>query len=335
MRSRSTFLPAVAASALTLGLVLSGCAAPSGSAGGSSSSSTADATRVVTTDQGEVRIPANPRKVVVLNYALAGYLYDLDVPVAAMIPEDADQKGKLSDFWAEDAKADGTTFLPWSTDGFDMEAILALKPDLIVAGGIGFPLMQATKAYDQLSKIAPTVIVSGKKTEWKDQYSFLAKDVFGKDKVYEDALAAYEKKAAEVKKSITVPQGESVFVSFTADQTPYVGIETRGLPRVFTDLGFTPAPLFATGRYQPYTAGGDSFKLSTEQVGQVLTQPTLFATGFNGAPVDVATLSKNAVYAKLPAFKNGQAFDLPYWTNRADYDETMALLDLVKDKFTK
>lgn len=335
MPSRSTLSTSLLAVALCGGLALTGCAAPDNEASGEQAAGDAATTRVVTTEQGDVTIPAEPQKVVLLNYALAGYLYDLDVPVAAMIPEDADAEGVFSDFWAADAEAQGTQFLPWSTDGFDMEAILALQPDLIVAGGIGFPLMQATKAYDQLTAIAPTVIVSGDKTEWQAQYEFLAKDVFAKPQVFDDALAAYEARIAEVKGKITVPGGESVFMTFTADQSPFVLVEDRGLPQMFADLGFTPAPLFASGQYEPYTTGGDMFELSTEQVGQVITQDTVFVMGFNGPFADVASLEANPVYAALPAFQKGQAHDLPSWALRGDYDESMAVLDLVEQQFAK
>ncbi|GAA1741858.1 ABC transporter substrate-binding protein [Aeromicrobium alkaliterrae] len=325
MRTRT--LHSVVPAALILGLTLAACSAPDDEEAAS------DETRVVATDQGDVEIPADPQRVVVLNYALAGYLYDLDVPVDAMIPEDTEGEGVFSDYWADDAEAAGTEFIPWSPDGFDMQAILDLDPDLIIAGGVGFPLFQATEAYDDLSDIAPTVIVSGDKTTWQQQYEFLATEVFDQPQAYDDAVAEYDARLAEVRDEITVPDGESVFMSLTVDLTPYVLIEDQGLPTVFSELGFTPAPLFATGAYEPYTPGGDSFTLSTEQVGQVIDQENVFVLGFNGAPVDVETLEANPVWAALPAFASGQAHDLPYYVYRGDFDETMELLDVVEEMF--
>jgi iron complex transport system substrate-binding protein len=287
----------------------------------------------VTTDYGDVEIPEDPQTIVVLNYALAGYLYDLGIPVTAMIPEDADGEGVYSEFWADEAEADGTEFLPWSVDGFDLESILALQPDLIVGGGWGFPLFQAAQAYDDLSGIAPTVLVSGDYTEWQEQYEFLAEDVFEQPEAYEQAVADYEARVDEVAAAITPPEGPAAFVSFTAEQVPYVAYDGLGLPKVFSSLGIDTDPAFTDDAYEPYTPGGDSFELSTEQAGQVLTQPTMFVTGFNGAPVDVAALEENPVFAALPAFQDGQAYDLPYWANRADYDETMELLNIVEEMF--
>jgi iron complex transport system substrate-binding protein len=104
---------------------------------------------------------------------------DLDVPVVATTPEVTESDGEFSQFWSEKAKAQGTEFLPWSNDGFDLEAIIEAEPDLIIAGGIGFPLKHATDAYDRLQEVAPTVVVSGDKQTWQDQFSFIASDVLG------------------------------------------------------------------------------------------------------------------------------------------------------------
>ncbi|GAA3657441.1 ABC transporter substrate-binding protein [Microbacterium marinilacus] len=287
----------------------------------------------VTTDYGDVDIPEDPQTIVVLNYALAGYLYDLDVPVTATIPEDADGQGEFSEFWADEAEAAGTEFLSWSVDGFDMEDILALEPDLIIGGGWGFPLFQAAEVYDDLSDLAPTVLVSGGYSTWQEQFEFLASDVFEQPDAYDDAVAAYEARAEEVAAAIEPPEAPSAFVAFTAEQVPYVYYADEALTGVFADVGIETDPELTDENYDPYTPGGDMFELSTEQAGQVLTQPTLFITGFNGAPVDVAAASENAVFASLPAFQDDTAFDLPHWVARADFDKTMATLDLIEEMF--
>ncbi len=336
MRSRLLSSSTLTIALLAVCVSLAGCAAPAGSAAQPpTSAAAASTTRVVSTSQGDVAIPTAPKRVVLLNYALAGYLFDLEVPVVGMTSEATNTVPAFADSWASDARAAGTEFVPWSGEGFDLQAILALQPDLIVAGGLGYPLMLATKAYSQLSAIAPTIIVSGSLTQWQQQFEFLASDVFGTPQVYADALAAYEKKVAEVRNSITPPAGDSAFLSFTADQRPFVLIEDRGLPRIFTDLGFHPAKLFATGNFTPYTAGGDSFEISTEQAGQLLTQDSLFVFGFNAETVDIATLRQNPVWASLPAFTANRVYQFPYWAQRADFDESMALLTLIQQQFMK
>jgi iron complex transport system substrate-binding protein len=337
--TRKPVIRSLSAAALVAALALTGCSA-SGSATGSgsetgSAASTAAATRTVSTDYGDVEVPTGAERIVVLNYALAGYLYDLDVPVLATIPEDADASaGEYSEFWAEQAEEDGTEFLPWSVDGFDLEAILALEPDLIIGGGIGFPLFQAEEVYDELTGIAPTVLVGAGLGTWQDQFSFLAEDVFDRTEQYDAAIAAYDERVAEVREAITPPPAPASFLTFTPDGTAYALVESIGLPTEFAAVGIEPAPLFASGDFEVYGGGGDMFELSTEQVGQVITQPSVFVMGFNSETLDVAALQSNPVYSALPAFQSGNAYDLPYWVLRGDYDEAMALLDIIEEQFS-
>ncbi|GAA3850979.1 ABC transporter substrate-binding protein [Streptomyces sedi] len=319
-----------AALALATALALAGCSSSDDGDGGGSDS----ATRTVATDQGDVQVPEDPRRVVVLNHALAGYLYHLDVPVAAITPEASDQgEGAFSDAWAAAAEEDGTTFLPWSIDGYDMEAILEADPDLIVGGGLGLPLVQAEEAYDELSGIAPTVLVGGELDTWQQQLSFLAEDVFDSPERHREMVAHHEERVAEVRDTITPPPGPAAYLSITADNTPYVLIEDQGVPAVLEEVGIEAAPLFAEGGFEPYTSGGDMFELSTEQIAGTLTQPTLFIAGFNADTTDVATLSEQPAYASLPSFESGDAHDLPYWVVRPDYDDALALLDIIEELF--
>lgn len=315
------------AAILTALLLLAGC-------GGGEDTETA-ATRTVATIQGDVQVPTAPQRIVVISSALAGYLFDMGLPVAGVVPRDADLKENAGDIlWAEKAKKQGTTTLPWSADGYDLEAILAAKPDLIIGGGVGYPLGQAQKVYDKLTAIAPTVLLE-KMDAWQDQYRFLAEKVFDRKADVDRAEAAYTARIAEVKSRITPPPGPSVFLTITAQGRTYVLDEARGLPTVFAQLGIPAAPLYASGRFKPYTPGGDMFLLSTEQVSQEITQPSVFVMGFNANTTDVAALRKNPVYDALPAFRSGRAYDLPYWALRSDYDQAMATLDVVEKLFRK
>ncbi|MGC2942576.1 MULTISPECIES: ABC transporter substrate-binding protein [unclassified Brevibacterium] len=313
-------------------LLISACADPTSAADDSSSASGSE-TRVVTTEQGEVEVPADPQRVVVLNYALAGYLFDPDVPVVATTPEVTETDGEFSQFWSEEAEAQGTEFLPWSNDGFDLEAIIAADPDLIIAGGIGFPLKHATDSYDRLQEVAPTVLVSGDKQTWQDQFSFIASDVLGRQADYEKFVSVYEDRVAEVKDNISIPEGEISILTLDSKDTPYILIEGESLSAELEPLGFTTAPLFEENDIEPYTAGGDMFGPSLEVLPDILNSETVFVVGFNNASIGVDDLKDEAPYDRVPAFESGQVHDLPYWSMRGDYDEAMALLDIVEDMF--
>lgn len=325
------------AAAVTAAAVLA-LAACGGGGGATESGQSADvgATRVVETPLGAVEIPADPQRVVVLNYALAGYLYNLDVPVAATIPEDAKHaSGEFSPMWGDAPKEEGTRFLPWSPDGFDLEAVLEMEPDLIVAGGWGFPHFQAEAAYEDLSAIAPTVLVDKAFTDWQEQAEFLAVDVFGDAEAYAEMVRAYDERVTEVREAIEVPAQPTSFISVTADGTPYLMFEGMGLPLMFDELGFTTDDVVARNGLDPYQPGGDMAELSTEQLGQLITGQSLFVMGFNGETTSVAELSGDPAWRNLPSFRSSSAFDLPYWAVRHDFDEALALLDLVEGQFAR
>lgn len=310
-----------------VGLV-AGCGSGSDTASGSDS-----VTRTVSTVQGEVSIPTDPERVVLLNNSLAGYLYDLNVPVVAMTTEYAGQPSEPYPAWAEDFREDGTEFLEWSDTGFNIEKIIAFKPDLIIGGGLGFPFKLGTDAYDKLKRIAPTVLVDNTLVSWNQQFKFLATDVFDQPDVYRDAVRRYDNRIAEVKAAITPPPGPVSFVSMTGAGKAYVLIEDRGVPAEFAKLGIEPAPIFATGEFEPYTAGGDSFEVVPELLGRTLIQPTIFVIGFHTDAITAEELERDPVWAALPAFRGDHAYDLPYWVQRPDFDRAMATLDHVEGMF--
>src|SRR5699024_6619984 len=112
---------------------------------------------------------------------------------------------------------------------FDLEAVVAADPDLIIAGRIGFPLKHANDSFDRLAEIAPTVVVSGEQQTGQAQFSFLADDVLGKQDEYEEFEADYEDRGGEVKENIEVPEGEISILSLDGPKPPYILIEGESL----------------------------------------------------------------------------------------------------------
>lgn len=316
-------------------LVVSACSSDSTNDSGSSESASAEsATRTVSTENGDIEIPSEPKKVVVLNNALAGYAYHLDLPVAATVPEAVGKPGEPGQFWKDDAEKDGTQYLLWSNDGFDLESILATDPDLIIAGGVGFPYRHATQQYKDLSEIAPTVVVPDSLDTWEKQFEFLA-DAVGKPEVYQDAVKAYEDKVAEVRDKITPPPAPVAYLMFSGKDKTLVANDEVGYPTSLAEVGLEPAPLKASGKFESYGGSGDALNISSEQITQDLTMPTVFILGFNQDVTTVDQLKNDPVYSNLPSFKDGHAYDLPYWVNRPDYDEALGTLDIVEKQFAK
>ncbi|WP_210769286.1 ABC transporter substrate-binding protein [Occultella kanbiaonis] len=292
----------------------------------------AAADRVVETIQGEVTVPGDPERIVVLNSALTGFFYALEVPVVGSVPLNTEST-EFPPFWADEAAADGTEIVPWSNDGFDLEAILLMAPDLIVAGGQGFPGMQAIEAYEQLTEIAPTVIVDQALPDWHTQLAYIAGDVLDRP---EDAQAledTYAARAAQVRDAITVPPTPVAYLLMLPDLRPFSIPEESALPQAMAELGFEPQPLLAENPHFEPLGSGDSFEMSTEQVAQAVTAPTVFVLGFQSEVISAAELGEDPTYGDLPAFQAGRAYDLPYWAHRADYQTALELLDHIEAEF--
>lgn len=331
MRRRS-FAAALAATPLLGVAACTGESSTLSDTGDSDGGGAEAGTRTVQTPQGEVEIPADAQRIVVLNYALTGYLYDLGVKVIATTAEAADADGSFSEFWGDAPERDGTELLPWTSDGFDLEAILALEPDLLIAGGWGFPYFVADQAYEDLSGIAPTVMVDKAFTTWKEQFSFLAEQVLDEKEAYDDLVIAYEERLSEVREGISLPPQPTSLLYVTVEGAPFVTFE-EFVPEEFVELGFEIDPIASSNDLEPYTEGGDSAELSTESLGQLMTSPTVFVCGFNQDTFSVDDLGSRAVWKDLPSFQEGHAYDMPYWVSRHDYDEALALLDLLDEKF--
>lgn len=318
-------------------LLLAGCASPSPTPTDASPTASAATTRTVTTDEGTVTIPSDAERIVVLNTNLAGYLYALDIPVHAVATErpgiDVEQ-AEFPEFWAAEATADGSSLLGWTEDGFSLEAIAALKPDLIIGGGQGFAASRALTTLDQLNTIAPTVMVSATKLSWQDQLDYLASEVFDVPDRATTLTDAYDARVAEVSAAITLPELPVGFLMPTAGDATFSLPEDSQLPQTLAAVGLTPMPIIADNPGFETFGTGDSLELPAERVLDVLTAPTLFAIGFVDGRVSAAELAQNPLYAQLPAFVSGNVHDLPNWAYRADYQRTMTLLDEIEKMFS-
>ena len=136
----------------------------------------------------EVTLDKMPEKVVVFDYGFLDTLDALDVKVAG-VPQKSVPK-YLSKYSGKDYVNVGALKEP------DFETISSMNPDIIFISG------RQAAAYDELSKIAPTVFVGVDNTNFVESFketTELAGKIFGKEKEAADAFAAYEAKVEEVK----------------------------------------------------------------------------------------------------------------------------------------
>lgn len=248
---------------------------------------------------GETVIPDEPQRVVSVGYTEQDTLLALDVVPVAVTDWYGDQPHAVWP-WAQDELGDAEPEVLSLADGFQFERIAALDPDLIVGTNAGMD----EAAYEQLSKIAPTIAhpdgAEAYFSRW-DEQALLIGEAVGRegeasalvDDVHEefaDAAAAHPEFAGT---SIVFLQ--NAFYDGEAIAYPD-GLSTAFL----TDLGFTiPSEL------APFDRDGEGAQayipleqLSVLDAGDVL----LWATEATG---DRVALEAQPVYGALDAVKDG------------------------------
>ncbi|WP_336085069.1 ABC transporter substrate-binding protein [Nocardia sp. SSK8] len=302
--------------------------------GTADSGTAASGTREVSSAKGPIQVPADPRRIVVLNGNLAGYLYDLEATVVAADPRLLGVPNKPGEFptgWAEDAKAQGTQAVP-SGENINLEFIAAQRPDLIIGGGQGYPGQQSVNAYDQLSAIAPTVLMPTETTNWQDQLRFVA-DTVNKPANVDTLIANYQAKLTEAKNKINAPAGATVVMQSIKSQKPTLFVPTAALPALLAEVGFTlDTQIEAKAGNPAKEQSADFISFSPELLNTVVDAPVLFTIPLAGGR-SLDELRADPMYATLPAFKADKVFELPATSSRPDYRTVMTTLDLLVERF--
>ncbi|GEM32286.1 Fe2+-enterobactin ABC transporter substrate-binding protein [Nocardia neocaledoniensis NBRC 108232] len=326
-RSPGRLRAALALLVLALVAALAGC-------GTSSSDTAGTGPREVPSAKGPIKVPADPQRVVVLNGNLAGYLYDLEAKVVAADPRLLGVPNKPGEFptgWAEDAKAQGTQAVQ-SGDNINLEFIAAQRPDLIIGGGQGYPGQQSVNAYDQLSAIAPTVLMPTETTNWQDQLRFIAETV-NKPANVDTLIANYHAKLTEAKSKIKPPAGATVVFQSIKSQKPTVFVPTAALPALLAEVGFTlDTQVEAKAGNPAKEQSADFISFSPELINTVIDAPVLFTIPLSGGR-SLEELRADPLYASLPSFQQNKVFELPATSSRPDYRTVMTTLDLLVERF--
>ncbi|HFI0393718.1 TPA: ABC transporter substrate-binding protein [Streptococcus suis] len=134
-------------------------------------------------------IPAQPKKVVSLNFANTGYLLQLGFDVVGATSYDLENPA-----FAEQLK--GAT----AVTSEDLEAIAALEPDLIVTGS-------TDEKIEQLAEIAPTISLEYGKHSYAETLTVFGQ-IFGQETTVEEWQTTWKENVASAAKEIKAKTGE-------------------------------------------------------------------------------------------------------------------------------
>nr|WP_157226518.1 ABC transporter substrate-binding protein [Gordonia soli] len=269
-------------------VVLAGCSAPDDGDSGSGETITVDH------QYGTTTVPANPKRVVVFGGIWTDSLVKLGVPITAEFVT-AGYAGPGNRFeWTPEHSGEVVA----GSGPPDVAQVAAFKPDLIVAGEVGYLPDQST--YERLSRLAPTIPVTTKGAvgdRWQDTMVTAGK-IFGKQEQAAAAIADVEGKLSAARAEYPNAAGKTfTFGQLSPDQRfAVVTSENDPATRLLAQLGL---------RLDPAVMGlsdsGQRTFVSQERV-DLLSSDVLVFWPLVGGP---AAFSRVPGWDQLPAVRSG------------------------------
>lgn len=293
------FLKGIAAAALTA-CMLAGCGTNgtvsdnNTSVSEESGSETASETRIVKDVRGEVEIPASPQRIVDLS-GNSDILSIIGLKVSGTANSDAYDYTKFPSYL--ETTLDGAEIVGYSMqDTMDVENIMNLNPDLIIISTV------QEKMYDELSNIAPTVMIQLEALDWKQDLKSFA-SVFGKEAEADEWLKKYEEKAKKAGDAIKEKYGEDkTYLSILASGGQIFVFDGAGFGDVlYNDMGLKKPEGMPeqTDISLPVVTYEGLASIKTDYIFEIATDE------------DKAQLEKNSIWKSLPAVKNNNVIELP------------------------
>lgn len=321
-----------AAAALTLTLAACGGSAEAESETPATGTA-AEWPRTIEHEAGETVIDAQPERIVSTSLSVTGTLLAIDAPVTATAvtaarPGTTDDNGFFAQ-WAETAVERDIEPL-YTVGEFDLEAVIAQDPDLIVVSTSGAD--SVLDQYEALSDIAPTVVVNYGDQTWQDLAGELG-EATGLEAEAEAAVSEFDALVEETAGKISIEEGTTAsVVSYNAGDTSPVGKPTGPHAQLLEKLGFTvnePPAEFDTS-----TQKREDFAFTSyEGLADSVTGDYAFLISADEKKVDA--FKADATLANLPAVQNDTVFALGLASFRMDPYSATDIVTWFGDTFAK
>lgn len=317
-------------SVLVAAVALTGCTDEEDptDAGAGATPGAAEWPRTIEHSSGTTEIPAQPARIVSTSVTLTGTLLAIDAPLvatAATSPSPlTDDKGFFVQ-WASVADERGVEVLYPNLE-LDLEAVELAEPDLIVASSIG---QDATvEAYDQLSEIAPTVVIDYGAMTWQEIAALLG-EATGLERNATALLDEYESLLATAAERIELPPQPVAIGVYNGADGVNVFSPTSSQADVLTGLGFTydggDTALAAQTRSDVSTYTPENAAVALADVQTVLLVPV------GGDAVDA--FLADPLLANHPAVAAQRVYSVPATAFRIDYHSARQLVEALVDRF--
>ncbi|NHA37275.1 iron citrate ABC transporter substrate-binding protein [Staphylococcus schleiferi] len=244
---------------------------------------------------GTTKIDKKPKKVVALEYSFVDALVALDVkPVG--IADDGKKKNIIEPIRDKvgDYKSVGSRKQP------NLEVISELKPDLIIADS-----NRHKNNYEQLSKIAPTILLPSLDSNYKDNieaFKTIGKALSEKDKA-DQRLKEHEEKIEKYKKEITMDKSKKVLPAVISQSGFLAHSDQSYVGQFLHDLGFKEALTKEVADQLPEYLNAPYLNMNSEQLSDVNPQRMFIMVNGENDP-HLAKMKKDPVWNEIDAVKN-------------------------------
>ena len=274
--------------------------------------------RQITDSKGTHTLERAPTRIVSTSVTLTGSLLAIDAPVVASGATSpgnrvADSQGFLRQ-WGAIAQERHVQRL-WIGEPV-AEAVAAQMPDLILISATGGD--SALALYDQLSAIAPTIVVNYDDKSWQQLLTQLG-EMTGHEQQAAARIASFNAQLGRARQSMKVPSAPvSALVYNPAARNANLWTPDSAQGQLLREAGFTlatpPAALHAS---QSMGKRHDIIQLGGENLAAGLNGEYLLL--FAGDEKDAQAIYSNPLLAHLPAVKNKRVYPLGTETFRLDY----------------
>lgn len=257
--------------------------------------------KTVSTVKGDIEIPVHPKRIVAEEYL--GSLIALDViPVGS-------PGVTIENYYFKEALAGVADTGIYGEPS--AENIISLSPDLIITAN--------GDSYEQLRKIAPTIVIPyGELKNVHAELTYFG-DLFGKEDVAKSWLAEYDRRIAEAKAKVdkAIPEGATFSIMEYSDKTTWVYGDNfgRGGQPIYQSLGRKP-PVDVADEIMKKQWAEISSEMLSKYAGDyiILTSNDRTIEYFQNDPI----------WGNLPAVKNGHIYIWP--EERSWYFDPIAVL---------
>ncbi|MEO3780456.1 iron-siderophore ABC transporter substrate-binding protein [Micromonospora sp. B11E3] len=279
--------------------------------------------RTIKHDLGATTIPQKPVRIA----ALTGPLVDGSVALGLQVVALTDLglgKGKVPDYLGSDGeKLAGDAVVVGPLLEPSLEKIAATKPDLIISQSF-----RHEKIYDQLSKIAPTVMSDQTGVGWREILRLLA-SATGTEANAEKLISTYESRASEIGTKLKNKIGHAPTaapIRFSGGATVRLYVANSFAGSVLRDAGFVLSDHKATD------AAGSRVDVSQENLLMLDAEYMFIASsGDDAAARQAETFKANPLWKRL----NGEIVNVrdETWITGLSYSAANSMLDDIEKQF--